>query len=411
MENGGDGAFDVGIRIQRRYRLLRGGDFAAGLTRGDEVLGHAASGRDKNDTGDKNAAHSYRLIPPFIAGNPENRTRFSGGIREIIVPSMDYLEKARRVLRIEADELSRMSDRLDGTAFGKAVEILKACIDGHGKIVVCGVGKSGHVGEKIAATLTSTGSTAVVLNSLNALHGDLGLVSDGDAVLAFSYGGETSELVGLLPPLARFNVKLVAITGRPNSTLGQAADVVLDVSVSQEACPLNLAPTSSTTSMLALGDALAMVLLEARGFRQEDFARFHPGGSLGRILLSRVKQIMRKPDRLACVTAEMPVIGVLKEITKCRTGAAVIVGDDGVLCGVFTHGDLARHYQAHSDLGSLPVGRFMTKSPVTIGGDKLAAEALRVLKTHRIDDLIVVDKDNRPIGVIDSQDLSRLRGV
>ena len=265
--------------------------------------------------------------------------------------------------------------------------------------MVCGVGKSGHIGEKIAATLTSTGSTAVVLNSLNALHGDLGVIADGDVVLAFSYGGETAELLNILPPLARFNVKLIAITGNPESTLAQAADVCLDVQVAQEACPLNLAPTSSTTAMLALGDALAMVLLEARGFRQEDFARFHPGGSLGRVLLSRVNQIMRKSTQLAVAVADDAVLDVLKSMTKCRTGAAAIVDAGGRLCGVFTHGDLARHYQKHPDLGSLPVGRFMTKTPITIGGDKLAAEALHMLKTHRIDDLIVVDHEGRPIGI------------
>ncbi len=324
---------------------------------------------------------------------------------------MDYLSKASRVILIEADELRRLAERLDGEAFRRAVEILLECLENRGKIVVCGVGKSGHIGEKIAATLTSTGSTAVVLNSLNALHGDLGLVADGDVVVALSYGGETAELLNILPPLARFNVKLIAITGHPGSTLAQAADVCLDVQVAQEACPLNLAPTSSTTAMLALGDALAMVLLEARGFRQEDFARFHPGGSLGRVLLFRVNQIMRKSTQLAVAVPDDTVLDVLKKMTKCRTGAAAVVDAGGKLCGVFTHGDLARHYQKHPDLGSLPVGRFMTKTPITIGGDKLAAEALHVLKTHRIDDLIVVDHEGRPIGIVDSQDLSRLQGV
>jgi arabinose-5-phosphate isomerase len=187
--------------------------------------------------------------------------------------------------------------------------------------------------------------------------------------------------------------------------------VVLNTAVSQEACPLNLAPTSSTTSMLALGDALAMVLLEARGFNQDDFARFHPGGSLGRVLLTRVSQIMRKSTRVAVADPETKVLEVLKKMTKCRTGAAAIVDADGRLAGVFTHGDLARHYQTHTDLGTQPVGKFMTRNPVTIRGDKLAAEALHVLKTHHIDDLIVVDENNHPVGIIDSQDLSRLQGV
>ena len=324
---------------------------------------------------------------------------------------MDYLAKARRVIEIEAEELRRLGERLDGAELSRAVEALRTCVDNHGKVVVCGVGKSGHIGDKIAATLTSTGATAVVLNSLNALHGDLGLVADGDVVLCLSYGGETAELLNILPPMARFDITLIAVTGRPASTLGQAADIVLDVGVSQEACPLNLAPTSSTTAMLALGDALAMVLLEARGFRQEDFARFHPGGSLGRVLLCRVKQIMRESTRLAVARPEESVLEVLKKMTQCRTGAAAIVDAQGELSGVFTHGDLARHYQEHADIGSLPVGRFMTSSPITVGGDKLAAEALHVLKTHQIDDLIVVDESNRPIGIVDSQDLSRLQGI
>ena len=324
---------------------------------------------------------------------------------------MDYLSQARKVIVTEADELRRLADRLDGEAFGRAIGVMMDSLANRGKIVVCGVGKSGHIGDKIAATLTSTGSTAVVLNSLNALHGDLGLVADGDVVLAISYGGETAELLNILPPLARFDVKLIAITGQPKSTLGQAADVCLDVSVEQEACPLNLAPTSSTTAMLALGDALAMVLLEARGFNKEDFARFHPGGTLGRALLYRVNQIMRKGAQVAVCGANERVLDVLKKMTECRAGAAAVVNADGKLCGVFTHGDLARHYQSHPDLGSQPVRAFMTASPVTIGGDKLAAEALHVLKTHRIDDLIVVDGENRPIGIIDSQDLSRLQGV
>jgi arabinose-5-phosphate isomerase len=324
---------------------------------------------------------------------------------------MDYLSKARRVIGIEADELRLLAENLDGEAFGRAIETMMHALANRGKIVVCGVGKSGHIGDKIAATLTSTGSTAVVLNSLNALHGDLGLVADGDVVIALSYGGETAELLNILPPLARFDVKLIAITGHPQSTLGQAADICLSIAVGQEACPLNLAPTSSTTAMLALGDALAMVLLEARGFRQDDFARFHPGGTLGRALLYRVNQIMRKGSQVAVTTDDESVLNVLKKMTECRSGAAAVVDGDGKLCGVFTHGDLARQYQNHPDLGSKSVGQFMTRSPVTIGGDKLAAEALHVLKTHRIDDLIVVDGNDRPIGIIDSQDLSRLQGV
>ena len=216
---------------------------------------------------------------------------------------MDALDKARSVIRIEIDGLEAMLGSLDDS-FTKAVDILNGSISDSGKIVVVGVGKSGNIGHKIAATLNSTGSTAVVLNSQNALHGDLGLLSDGDAVLALSYSGETSELLDLLPFIKRFEVGIVALSGKPDSTLGQHSDVVLDTSVAREACPLNLAPTASSTSMLVMGDALAMVLLEARGFTEKDFAKFHPGGALGRALLTKVSDIMRSGDLLGAMRSE-----------------------------------------------------------------------------------------------------------
>src|SRR3979411_2570018 len=211
---------------------------------------------------------------------------------------MDYLEKAKRVLDVEIFELNRLRERL-GDSFGRAVELIKGAVDARGKVVVLGVGKSGNVGAKIAATLTSTGSPAVVLDSLNALHGDLGMIADGDVVLALSASGETEELLRILPAIARFQVKIIAMCGDPKSVLAQNAHLCLDVNIEQEACPLNLAPTSSTTVMLALGDALAMVLLEARGFKKEDFAKFHPGGMIGRSMLIRVHQIMRPREAMA----------------------------------------------------------------------------------------------------------------
>src|SRR5437773_3117431 len=247
---------------------------------------------------------------------------------------MDYLEKAGRVLEMEIFELQRLRQRL-GKSFADAIELLKATVDARGKIVVLGVGKSGHVGSKIAATLTSTGSPAVVLDSLNALHGDLGMVADGDAVLALSASGETEELLRILPAIARFQVKIIAICGDADSTLAKNAHVFLDVNVQQEACPLNLAPTSSTTAMLALGDALAMVLLEARGFQKEDFAKFHPGGFIGRSLLMRVHQIMRPRDVMAIVRPDTPVREVLRAMTAVRAGAAVVAGEDRQLLGIF----------------------------------------------------------------------------
>jgi arabinose-5-phosphate isomerase len=249
----------------------------------------------------------------------------------------------------------------------------------------------------------------VVLDSLNALHGDLGVVSEGDVILTLSYSGETEELIRILPSLARFNVRKIALTGNTSSTLAKASDVVLDVSVSQEACPHNLAPTSSTTTMLALGDALAMVLLEERGFTREDFARFHPAGQLGRSLLLRVSDIMRSGDQAAIVSASATVVDVLKELTARRAGAALVVDEAGLLKGIFTHGDFARHFPTDPAIGARPVGEVMTVNPVTIRADKLAAEVLLVLEQHRIDDLVVTDADGKPLGVVDSQDLSRLK--
>ena len=323
---------------------------------------------------------------------------------------MDYLAKARRVFELELAEAASVAARLDAR-FGEAVELIRASVEARGKVVVVGVGKSGNIGEKIAATLTSTGSPAVVLHSLNALHGDLGMVADGDVVLALSASGETDELLNLLPALARFDVRIIAFTGNPRSSLAQHADVVLDVSVEQEACPLNLAPTSSTTAMLVLGDALAMVLLEARGFTKEDFARFHPGGTLGRALLLKVRDIMRGADQMARVTPTMNVRAVLAEMSRCRAGAAVAVAEDGTLAGIFTHGDFARHFQTNSGLGDVPVGQFLTRSPITVGSERLAVEVLRILEQHRIDDLVVLDAAGHPVGVVDSQDLARFRLV
>jgi len=321
---------------------------------------------------------------------------------------MDYLEKARRVISLEIGEVQRLLTRLDAS-FVEAVDTILRCVENRGKVVVVGVGKSGHIGEKIAATLTSTGSPAVVLNSLNALHGDLGVVADGDVVLALSYSGETDELVNILPALSRFDVRIVAMTGNPQSFLAKNAHTHLDVSVEQEACPLNLAPTSSTTVMLVLGDALAMVLLEARGFRKEDFARFHPGGRLGRTLLMKVHQIMRGEGQMAKVAPAMAVREVLHEMSSRRAGAAIVVGADGKLAGIFTHSDFARHFQSDPNLGALPVERFMTRNPVTIQGDRLAVEVLHVIEQRKIDDLIVVDETNTPIGMVDTQDLARFK--
>jgi arabinose-5-phosphate isomerase len=323
---------------------------------------------------------------------------------------MNYLEKARRVLELEIAELQRLESRLDGR-FEAVVETLLDCVQKRGKVVVCGVGKSGCIGEKIAATLTSTGCPAVVLDPVNALHGDLGVVSDGDVFLALSYSGETDELISILPALKTMGVRLVSMTGAPGSTLAQSSDLVLDVSVEREACPLELAPTSSTTVMLALGDAVAMVLLEARGFGRQDFARYHPAGKIGRTLLLKVRDIMRGNAQMALVSPEAPVKEVLAEMTLHKAGAAIARDGEGRLLGIFTHGDFARYYQSFPDIGQMRVGQFLTRRPISVEADRLAADVLLLLERHRIDEVVVVDAEDHPVGLVDSQDLARWRLV
>ncbi len=320
---------------------------------------------------------------------------------------MDYQEKARRVIQLEIDELSRLHDRLD-ESFGKAVKALRCTLDQQGKIIIVGVGKSGNISHKIAATLNSTGATATVLNCQDALHGDLGLVDEGDVVIAFSYSGETCELLDIMPHLKRRRVTLISITGQPDSTLARVGDIVLDIHVEREACPLNLAPTSSTTNMLVLGDALAMTLLEDRGFKKEDFAELHPGGSLGRTLLTKASDIMRSGENIVILSAQETIKTALEKMTATRSGAVIVIHEDKSLAGIFTQGDFTRAFQTQNDLGSCNVGNFMTVDPISIPSNKLAAEVLALLEEHRIDDLVVVDDNNQPLGLIDIQDLTRL---
>jgi arabinose-5-phosphate isomerase len=323
---------------------------------------------------------------------------------------MDFEGKARAVIGMEADSLREMASRI-GSGFGEAVRMIQSALEARAKVVVVGVGKSGNVGHKIAATLNSTGATSVVLNSQNALHGDLGLLSDGDVVLALSYSGETEELLGLMPFLRSFDVKVIALCGKADSSLSRSADVFLDTSVTREACPLNLAPTSSSTAMMVMGDALAMVLLEARGFTEEDFARYHPGGSLGRALLLRVGDVMRRADKMPTVPVSARVIDAVAEMNRSRAGACLILGDGGKLAGIFTHGDFARGYEKDPGLGALPVADLMTRSPITLTEDSLAVEAVKQVGEKRIDDIVVVNAEGRPVGLIDAQDLARLKLV
>ncbi len=326
------------------------------------------------------------------------------------LPMTNHREKARRVIQLEIDELTRLHDRVD-ESFGKAVELMRTCLEGRGKIIVCGVGKSGSIGRKLAATLNSTGATCVALDVGDALHGDLGVIDSGDLAIMLSASGETVELLALLPHLKRFGLPLIALTGGLPSTLSRNADVTLDTRVQQEACPLNLAPTSSTTVMLVLCDALAMVLLEARGFQQEDFARLHPGGSLGRALLTRVSDVMRCGAQMAVVSPATPVREALEAMTRARSGAAVVTLEDGGLAGVFTHGDFVRAFQRDQAIAERAVEEYMTRRPVSIQADKLAAEVLATLEKCRVDDLVVIDAEGRPVGMVDTQDLTRLHLV
>ncbi len=323
---------------------------------------------------------------------------------------MNYLALARDVIEIEIDGLQRMSSRLDQGLID-AVKILQDTLGQRGKIVVVGVGKSGNIGLKLAATFNSTGATAVVLDSQNAFHGDLGLLSDGDVVLALSYSGETRELIDLLPFIKRSEVKLIALTGNPNSTLARYSEVTLDTSVAREACPLNLAPTSSSTAMLVMGDVLAMVLLESRGFSEDDFARFHPGGALGRALLTRVSDIMRADGELPTLAEDGDVFGALDAMSRARAGACLILKADGSLAGIFTHGDFARSFRSDPLLGEKPVAQLMTRQPITVRADALAVEALRTIGQNRIDDIVVLNSEGKPVGLIDTQDLARLKIV
>ncbi len=323
---------------------------------------------------------------------------------------MNYLASAGFVIETEIEGLQRMSSRLD-ERFITAVEILQETLNNRGKIVVCGVGKSGNIGHKIAATFNSTGATAVVMDSQNAVHGDLGLLSDGDAVMLLSYSGETRELIDLLPFIKRFAVRIIALTGSPSSTLSRFSEVTLDTSVEREACPLNLAPTSSSTAMLVMCDTLAMVLLESRGFTEKDFARYHPGGSLGRALLTLVSDIMRVDAELPTVSEDENVFATLDAMNRARAGACLILNTAGGLAGIFTHGDFARSFRNDPLLGEKPVADLMTRQPITVRSDALAVEVLNAIGDNRIDDIVVLDADGKPVGLIDTQDLARLKIV
>jgi len=322
-------------------------------------------------------------------------------VRGVYKKEVEMIRRAKEVLMIEADAVSSLIKRVDAN-FEKAGNLILAC---KGKVVVTGMGKPGFIGAKISATLSSTGTPSLYLHPADAIHGDLGRVTRDDIVLALSNSGETEEILRLLPTLKKIGAKLIAMVGNIDSTLARYSDVVLNVAVKKEACPLNLAPTASTTAMLAMGDALAIALLDKRGFREEDFAFFHPGGAIGKRLLLRVEDIMRKGKANPIVKEDTKIKNVLLKITEARAGSASVINKKGALIGIFTDGDLRRHLGVDAALPVRRVREVMTKDPITISKDMLAADAFRILREKKIDEIPVVDNKRRPIGLIDVQDL------
>ena len=312
------------------------------------------------------------------------------------------LKRASDVLQIEANGILSLIDRLDD-AFVRAVEVLYSC---KGKIVVTGLGKSGLICRKIAATLASTGTPSFFLHAGDGIHGDMGMIMKGDVILAVSNSGETEELLQLLPIVRRLDLKLIALTGNPSSALARAADVSLDAGVKQEACPMGLSPTASTTAALALGDALAVVLLEKRGFKEEDFALRHPGGVLGRKLLLQVEEIMHRGDDLPLVDEETPMKEALFQITSKRLGVTGVVNRAGELVGIVTDGDLRRGLESKGDIFRFKAMDLMTRTPKTIAADALAARAVAVMEQHSITCLFVLgNSGKKPIGLVHLHDL------
>jgi arabinose-5-phosphate isomerase len=314
------------------------------------------------------------------------------------------IDVARKVLETEADALQALAARLNND-FEKAVAIIHEI---KGRVVVTGMGKSGLVGKKIAATLASTGTPAFFLHPAEASHGDLGMITERDAIIAISNSGETDELVGLIPFLKRFRVKLIAMTGNVNSTLAKASDVSLDVSVREEACPMGIVPTASTTATMAMGDALAVSLLIRKGLNEEDFARFHPGGSIGKKFFVKVEDLMHSGDRLPLISYDTPMSRAVIEMSSKRLGHAVVIDQERNIAGVLTDGDVRRGLERWGGkLFDLPAEQVMTKNPKSIAKDELAAKALSIMESFSITALIIPDEDGKPLGMIHLHDILR----
>ncbi len=317
--------------------------------------------------------------------------------------SSDLIQSAQRTIRLEIEAIESLLGHIDGD-FVRACELILAS---KGRVVVVGMGKSGHIGNKIAATLASTGTPAFFVHPAEASHGDMGMITRDDIILALSNSGTTSEIVTLLPLIKRLGIRMISLTGNPESTLAKAADVNLNARVEQEACPLNLAPTSSTTAALVMGDALAVALLEARGFTAEDFAFSHPGGALGRRLLLKVEHVMHSGDTLPSVPRGTSLRDALLEMTRKGLGMTAIVEPDGRLAGIFTDGDLRRTLDRALDIRQASIDQVMTVHGKTVRAEMLAAEALKIMEDHKINALIVVDQEDRPVGAFNLGDLLR----
>ncbi|MFQ5949130.1 MAG: SIS domain-containing protein [Nitrospiria bacterium] len=321
------------------------------------------------------------------------------------------MEEGIRVLKIEAEALSGLAKKIDH----RFVEAVALCYSCRGRVVVIGMGKSGLIGKKVSATLASTGTTAFFLHPSDGIHGDLGMVSRDDVVLAISNSGETEEILRILPPIKRMNLKLITLTGHVGSTLAKASDVVLDVSIREEACPLGLAPTASTTAALAMGDALAIALLQKKGFREEDFASFHPGGSLGRGLLLKVNDVVHTGEEIPIVKEETPMQEVVLEMTEKKLGMTTVLNREGKLSGVITDGDLRRLIKnidlERGNIFLLPARDVMNPTPKTIGAEALAAKAIHQMETHSITSLVVVDENGFVKGIVHLHDLLKSGAV
>jgi len=314
------------------------------------------------------------------------------------------ISRAKKVLLNESKAIAKLAGKI-GKDFEKVITLMSK---NKGRIIITGMGKPGFIAQKVSATMSSTGTPSLYLHPAEALHGDLGRVTRDDVIVAFSNSGETEEVIKLIPIIKKIGAQLIAVTGNVKSTLALNSNFVLDSSVDKEACPMGLAPTTSTTAMLALGDALAIALLEKKKIQPKDFALYHPGGALGKRLLLTVQDIMRPKSKTPIVKRNAKIKDVLLKITKMRAGSASVVDDKGKLIGIFTDGDLRRHFEEGKDLLNQEVRKVMTKSPVTITADQLAAEAFEILRDRNIDEIPVVDKKGRPDGILDVQDILKV---